>query len=96
MYRVLGPDGLAFIERGNGERKEYRQIIETVGYGHDKRVWDAQFKEGPPPNVLYIHDRRTLSQIAERSKFEKFRVQFQNINRKRRIVTYLHKPEDTW
>ncbi len=91
MYRVLGPDGLAFIEMGNGERKKYRQIIETVGYGHDNRVWDSQFTEGPPPNVLYIHDRRTLSQLAERSKFERYRVKFQNINRKRRIATYLYK-----
>ena len=94
MYRVLETDGLAFIEMGDGERKNYRRIIETIGYGHDNRVWDAQFKEGPPPNVLYIHDRHTLSQIAERSKFEKFRVRFQNINRKRRIATYLYKPED--
>jgi ubiquinone/menaquinone biosynthesis C-methylase UbiE len=82
MYRVLKPDGLAFIEMGNGERKKYRQIIGTVSYGHESRVWNSQFKEGTPSNVLYIHDRRTLTRIAKKSKFEKFRVRFQNINHK--------------
>jgi len=91
MYRVLRPGGLAFIEMGNGERKKYREIVATEGSGHENRVWHSQYKEGPPPNVLYIHDRKTLARIARRSRFERFRVKFQNINRRRRIVTHLYK-----
>lgn len=91
MHRVLKPDGLAFIEMGNGEGKKYRHIRVTVGYGHENRVFDMQFKAGPPPNVLYIHDQGTLTRIVQQSKFEKFRVKFQNINHKRRMVTYLFK-----
>lgn len=91
MYRVLKPGGLAFIEMGNGERKKYREIVATEGTGHENRVWHSQYKEGPPPNVLYIHDRATLARIAQQSPFETFRVKFQNINHRRRIVTYLFK-----
>lgn len=91
MYRVLRPGGLAFIEMGNGERKKYTEIVATAGAGHQNRVWHSQYKEGPPPNVLYIHDRATLTRIAEKSRFEKFRVGFQNINHRRRIVTYLYR-----
>lgn len=90
MFRVLKPNGLAFIEMGNGERKKYQQIMRTEGYGHKNRIWNSQFKEGTPPNVLYIHDRQSLRRIAEQSKFEKFQVRFQNINHKRRIVTFLY------
>jgi len=91
MYRVLKADGLTFIEMGNGERKKYRQIIESTGSGHDNRVWNSQFKEGALPNVIYIHDRHSLSRIAEKSHFERFHVKFQNINHKRRTVAYLFK-----
>lgn len=91
MYRVLRPGGLAFIEMGNGERKKYKEIVATVGYGHENRVWNSQFKEGPPPNVLYIHDRGTLTRVAEESKFERFRMGFQNIGRRRRMVAHLFK-----
>lgn len=91
MYRVLKADGLGFIEMGDGEWKKYRQIIESAGYGHDNRVWNTQFKESKPPNVIYIHDRQSLLRIAEKSEFEKYRVKFQNINHKRRTVAYLFK-----
>jgi len=93
IYRVLRPEGMAFIEMGNGERKKYTEIVATEGTGHENRVWHSQYKEGPPPNVLYIHDRKTLTRIAEQAHFENFRVQFKNINHRRRIVTYLYKSE---
>jgi ubiquinone/menaquinone biosynthesis C-methylase UbiE len=41
MFRVLQPGGMAFIEMGNGERKKYRQIMATIGYGHKNRVWNS-------------------------------------------------------
>ncbi len=91
MYRVLSQDGLAFIEMGNGEGQKYRHTMATSGYGHKKRVFDLQLKEGPPPNVLYLHNRGTLTSLAKKSRFVKFHVKFQNINHKRRIVTYLLK-----
>jgi len=91
MHRVLKLGGAAFIEMGNGERKKYMQIRETVCYGPDKRIWNSQFKANQPPNVLYIHDRTTLRKIAQQSQFERFRVQFKNINHNRRTVTYLFK-----
>ena len=91
MYRVLKPAGLAFIEMGNGERKKYREIIASVGYGHENRVWNSQFNADSPPNVLYLHDRETLRRISQQSSFEKFQVKFQNINHKRRTVVYLFK-----
>ena len=91
IFRVLRPNGLAFIEMGNGERKKYRQIMATIGYGHKNRVWNSLYNEVTPPNILYIHDRQSLRQVAKQSKFEKYQVRFQNINHKRRIVAYLFK-----
>ena len=91
MYRVLKRNGLSFIETSNGESKRYKHIVATRGYGHEGRVWDFQFKESSPPNVLYIHDRRTMTSISRKSEFEGFRVKFQNINHKRRLVAYLFK-----
>ena len=91
MHRVLKPGGLAFIEFGNGESKRYRSLMAAQGYGHQNRVIHLQYNEDQPPNVVYIHDRGTLANIAGQSNFEKFRVKFQNINRKRRTVTYLFK-----
>ena len=89
MYRILKRGGLAFIEMGDGERKKYRQIRATVGYGPENRIWNSQYREGAPPNVLYLHDRQTLREIAQQSRFERYHVKYQNINHKRRTVVYL-------
>jgi cyclopropane fatty-acyl-phospholipid synthase-like methyltransferase len=91
IQRVLRPGGAALVEMGNGESARYRRIRETEGCGPDRRIWQAQFRPGPPPNVIYLHDRASMRQLAEDSPFESYRVQFQNIHHKRRIVTYLHR-----
>lgn len=91
MHRVLKPGGSALIEMGNGESKKYRQIMASDGYGPENRIWNSQYKAGPPPNVLYLHDRSTLEGLSAQSIFEQYRVKFQNINHKRRIITYLVK-----
>lgn len=91
MHRVLRPIGLAFIEFGNGESKRYRNLMVAHGYGHENRVIHLQQNEDQPPNVVYVHDRGTLATIAGQSKFEKFQVKFQNINHRRRTITYLYK-----
>jgi cyclopropane fatty-acyl-phospholipid synthase-like methyltransferase len=95
MYRVLRPGGRSLIEMGNGESKRYRRILANEGYGPDNRIWNSQLKEGDPPNVLYIHDRKTLAGIAADSRFQRFQVKFQNINHKRRTILCLSKQPQT-
>jgi ubiquinone/menaquinone biosynthesis C-methylase UbiE len=91
MYRVLATGGAAFIEMSNGESKRYRHIRETEAYGPGNRIWNMQYDDGTPPNVLYLHDKQTLAGAAKQSYFEKYKVKFQNINHRRRTVTLLYK-----
>ncbi len=91
MHRVLKPGGAALIEMGNGESRKYRRIRVREGSGRENRIWKSQFKPGPPPNVLYLHDRDSMRRLAAESPFDFFEVGFRNIHHKRRIVTLLHK-----
>jgi len=89
MYRVLKPDGLAFLEMINAEKKKIAEKVKKEGVGTDKRIWGEVFNG--VKNLDYMHSRKTLKAVCEKSKFELFRVRFSNLHRRRRIVAELYK-----
>ena len=91
MYRILKPKGIALIEMGDVEQERYQHHRATVGYGHENRIWDSQYKDGTPPNVLYLHDKASLEQIANQSNFEKFEVKSVIVDSRGRTAIYLFK-----
>ncbi|MGM5488925.1 MAG: class I SAM-dependent methyltransferase [Nanobdellota archaeon] len=83
MHRVLR--GLAVVEMFNGENKLIMQELLKRGEGPDKR-W---LKQGGV--MTYIHDRSTLTGICEISNFQRYKVLFQNIGGRRRLIMFLYK-----
>jgi len=89
MFRVMRPGGSGFVEVSNGELKRYRAIRREEGLGPDKRIIVYKYEDFR--NTLYVHERSTLERVARRSRFRTYRVKFQNINRRRRLVLLLHR-----
>jgi len=89
IHRILRPNGLAFIEMSNGELKRHRETRQNQAFGPENRITIYRYKDFR--NTLYIHDRDSLTRIAEKSDFDDFAVKFRNINHKRRLVMWLRK-----
>ena len=91
IFRVMRPGGSGFVEVSNGELRRYRAIRRDEGFGPDKRV--IIYRYGDFRNTLYVHERSTLERVARKSRFSAYRVKFQNINHRRRLVLLLHRHE---
>lgn len=89
VFRVLRPGGTAFVVVRDGEQKEIRKELQEKGAGPDRRLLKDEL-EGVE-SVTYMHDRSTLRHLCERSKFKKWKIQFKNMNARRRLVMYLYK-----
>lgn len=89
MFRVLKKGGMAFIVTRNGESKELRKEVKGSGLGEDGRILKEEL-EGLE-SVVYIHNRKTLSQICKKSKFKKYRTFLKNMNKQKRLVMCLYK-----
>lgn len=89
MYRILKPNGLAFLEVSNAERKKYIQKLKEKGIGADKRIFGEVF-DGVK-NLSYKHSRKTLLNVVKKSRFERFSVRFMNLHGRRCIVAELYK-----
>lgn len=85
IYRVLKPEGRAFLETVNGELKAVEQLLKKQG----NRIFTFTYKGNS--TKIYMHDRNSLKRLCKESKFKDYTVGFKNINKKRRIVVTLEK-----
>lgn len=89
IFRVLRTGGAAFIVVRNGEHKEVRRELKARGMGSDGRILTSYLKG--IKSISYIHDRSTLRALCRKSKFKRWKVQFKNMNVRRRLAVYLYK-----
>ena len=89
VYRILTTNGVAFFEMINGEKKNISENLEINGKGENKRILEDDMKG--IKRFEYIHNRITLHNICLKSKFDRFKIGFKNIHKKRRLVLYLYK-----
>lgn len=89
IFRVLRPGGMAFIVVRNGEQKEVRRELKERGLGSDGRLLRSELMG--IESISYIHDRSTLRRLCRKSKFKRWKIQFKNMNARRRLVLYLYK-----
>lgn len=84
IYRILKENGICLIELPNGESKWAKANIKKYG-----RI--APFMIKGLRIINYIHDKKTLNNLAKRSKFKSYKVKFTNIGGRRRIIFVLEK-----
>lgn len=89
MFRVLAPNGMAFIVLRDSEEKETKKDVGENGGGEDGRVIAENFKG--INTSTYIHNKSTLLQICRESNFKKYKTRFKNMNNRRRLILYLYK-----
>lgn len=83
MYRILIPNGIAFIDLFNGESSYWKKKRLPKNRILTEYIYDVEAKE-------YVHTRKTLKELCKKSKFKKYQIGFKNISR-RRIVLILKK-----
>ncbi len=89
IVRVLAKGGLAVVDVNNGEEKALRRLLREKGRGLDRRVADMQISG--LTNRVYVHDRRSLLELARACPSVRSRVVFRNIGGRRRLMLWLWK-----
>ncbi|MBU0686991.1 MAG: class I SAM-dependent methyltransferase [Candidatus Margulisbacteria bacterium] len=95
IFRVLRPNGIAFIDTFDGDNTAIKLLLKEEGQGVEKRLlfldYDIELNAIVHGTLHYVHDRKSLANICKASKFKHFIVGFKNMYGGRRLAVYLNK-----
>ncbi|MBM3234188.1 class I SAM-dependent methyltransferase [Candidatus Pacearchaeota archaeon] len=84
IYRILRKKGICIIDLPNFENKWSKEQIKKYGRVVPYMIKDVKV-------IDYVHDKRTLKNIAKLAGFKKHIIKFENIDHRRRIIFILKK-----
>ena len=89
IYRILNPSGVSIIDMPYF-RKPTKKILQYGSFvGKSLHLFERKF--GNLSTTLYLHNKNTLSGILQKAKICSYKMKFEVVNRKRRLLLYIYK-----
>lgn len=89
MYRIAKNNGLIIIDMPYHKEPTKKQIEQKLWIGRNCRLYKTKIYG--LDNIDYIHNKRTLLNIMNRSRIKNYNIRLEDIGGRKRLILYIHK-----